>query len=60
MLTVGADFTVGGGMGVEGAAGDHPVHGTVAKTQWHLSVLQRECVLEVRTPRAELPHGRCA
>ena len=57
VLTVGIDFAVGSRFGVDGVAGDHPVHDTVTKTYRHLNFFQHECVLEVRTPRVKLPDG---
>jgi transposase len=57
VLTVGIDFVAGSRFGVEGSAGEHPVHDTVAKTYRHLNFFQHECELQVRTPRVKLPDG---
>ena len=55
VLTVGIDFAAGSRFGVDGAAGEHPVHDTVTKTYRHLNFFQHECELQVRTPRVKLP-----
>ena len=57
VLTVGIDFAAGSRFGVDGVAGEHPVHDTVTKVYRHLNFFQHECVLEVRTPRVKLPDG---
>lgn len=57
VLTVGIDYATGTRFGVEGAAGEHPVHDTLTKTYRHLNFFQHECVLEVRTPRVRLLDG---
>jgi transposase len=57
VLTVGIDFTVGSRFGIEGLAGEHPVHDTHVKRYRHLNFFQHECVLGVRTPRVKLPDG---
>ena len=57
VLTVGIDYAVGSRFGVDGVAGEHPVHDTVTKVYRHLNFFQHECVLEVRTPRVKLPDG---
>jgi transposase len=56
-LTIRVDFTAGSRFAVPGAAGEHPVHDTVAKRYRHLNFFQHECFLEVRVPRVRLPDG---
>jgi len=57
VLSIGIDFAVGSRFGIEGLAGEHPVHDTNVKRYRHLNFFQHECVLEVRTPRVKLPDG---
>lgn len=57
-LMIGIDFTTGSRLAVAGAAGEHPVHDTlIKKTYRHLNFFQHACLLEVRTPRVQLPDG---
>jgi transposase len=57
VLTVPVDFKPGTRFKVSGHEGLHPVHDTVVKTYRHLNFFQRECYLQVRTPRVKLPNG---
>ena len=54
-LTITIDFKAGSRFAVAGRDGAHPVHDTVVKTYRHMNFFQRECHLQVRTPRVKLP-----
>lgn len=56
-LTIGIDFLPGSRFAVEGIEGAHPAYDTLTKRYRHLNFFQHECVLEVRTPRVQLPDG---
>src|SRR6516165_3190655 len=58
VLTIGIDFVAGSRFAAPGVAGVHRVHDTQTKRLRHLNFFQRECYLEVRTPRVKLPDGR--
>lgn len=51
VLTVDFDCAAPSRFAVEGAGGEHRVHDSLTETYRHLSFVQHECVLEVRTPR---------
>ncbi|MBD8528344.1 ISL3 family transposase, partial [Pseudomarimonas arenosa] len=56
-LTIRIDFVPGSRFQIEGVEGVHPAYDTLTKRYRHLNFFQHECVLEVRTPRVQLPDG---